>query len=126
MRTDGSRIIDPLGVVRVRTDQRLTMVWEEINLDFAVCHWDFNYRIPEEIVAKYGSRVRIRSDRDSAHFLVEPSDPAIEIEALKEEFGFETSAEYHDRHRLAYRELRAGNAPEPQRALHASRSQYSK
>jgi beta-ureidopropionase len=126
VRTDGSRIIDPLGAVRAKTDQRLTMIWEDIHLDFEVFHWDFNYAIPESIVAKYGDRVVVRSDRDSAHFLVEPRDPSIELESLKAEFGFESTAEYHDRHRVAYRALRDGLAAAPQQAAHASRSQYGK
>lgn len=126
VQSDGSRIIDPLGAVRAATDERLHMVYRDLNLDFAVSHWDFNYSVPESIISSYGERVDVSSDRNSAHFLVEPRDPAVRIDALKSEFGFETTAEYHDRHRAAYAELRAGGSAQPQTAAHAGRAQYSK
>ena len=126
VRTDGSRIIDPLGSVRTMTDQRLTMVWNDLSLDYAVCHWDFNYRVPDEIISKYGDRVFIQSDRDSGNVLIETRDGSIDIDSLKTEFGFETSSEYYERHRRAYRELRDGRPAKPQQALHATRPQYAK
>jgi beta-ureidopropionase len=126
VRQDRSRIIDPLGGELVQTDQRLNMVYRDINLDFAVSHWDFNYSVPDAILHRYGARVRVSSDRDSAHFLVEPMDPTISTNDLQQEFRFETTAEYHDRHRRAYEQLRAGRPALDQAALHADRPQYSR
>lgn len=126
VRTDGSRIIDPLGTVRARTDQRLTTVWADIGLDYAVCHWDFNYSIPERLVAEYGDRVAVTSNRDSAHFLLETRSEGLSIADLSRQFGFEDTATYHERHRRAYAALREGRAAEPQQPLHAERSQYTK
>ena len=126
VRQDRSRIIDPLGAELVQTDQRLNMVYRDINLDFAVSHWDFNYSVPDAILKRYGARVRVSSERDSAHFMVEPMDSSITVAALKEEFRFETTREYHDRHRKAYADLRAGHATPAQEAPHRDRPQYSR
>ena len=126
VRTDSSRIIDPLGRILATTDQRLNVITRDINLDFCVCHYDFNYGIPEQIMHRYGDRVAIRSDRDSAHFLVEPRDDAITVAQLQQEFGFESTFVYHQRHRDAYPLLREGKTPPPQIAAHAKRPQYAK
>ncbi|MBN1935413.1 MAG: carbon-nitrogen hydrolase family protein [Anaerolineae bacterium] len=122
--TDSSRIIDPLGQIIQRTDQRLNVIYRDINLDYCVSHWDFNYSIPDQIMARYGERVEIRSDRDSAHFLVEPRDDSITVAHLQQEFGFESTAQYHRRHRETYPALRAGEKPVPQSAGHGNRPQY--
>ena len=42
-------------------------------------------------MAAYPGRVEIRSDRDSAHFLVEPLDETVTIAQLQAEFGFEST-----------------------------------
>lgn len=123
---DKSRIVDPLGVVRAETDERLHIVHRDINLDFVVSHWDFNYTVPDQIRTAYGPRVAITSDRDSAHFLVEPIDPAVRVDEMKREIGFESTMEYHNRHRASYQLLRAGKDAPPQRAAHAGRNQYSR
>ena len=126
VRTDSSRIIDPLGQILVATDQHLNVIARDINLDFCVCHYDFNYSIPDQIMAAYGDRVTIRSDWNSGHFLVEPNDDAITIAQLQQEFGFESTAMYHQRHRDAYPALREGKTPPPQTALHGDHPQYAK
>jgi hypothetical protein len=126
VRTDSSRIIDPLGQIRLKTDQRLNVIYDDINLDFCVCHWDFNYSTADKIIKAYGENVAIRSDRDSAHFLVEPKDGTITIAQLQKEFGFESTQSYHQRHRNAYPMLRAGERPGPQVAAHGDRPQYAR
>jgi len=125
-RTDKSRIIDPLGTILAQTDQRLNVICRDINLDFCVSHYDFNYSIPDKIMETYPGCVEIRSDRDSGHFLVEPADDTVTIEQLHVEFGFESTFQYHQRHREAYRLLRQGKVPPAQRAAHGERPQYSK
>lgn len=126
VRRDRSAIIDPLARTRAVTDERVPWIYQDINLDFAVCHWDFNYSIPERISATYGDRVEVRSDLDSARFLVEPRDPSITIAQLQAEFGFETVQTYHQRHREAYAAIAAGMPPAPQKALHSDRPQYAR
>jgi predicted amidohydrolase len=126
VRTDSSRIINPLGQIILKTDQRLNVIHGDINLDYCVCHWDFNHGIPDRIMAKYGACVEIRSDRDSGHFMIEPKESTVTVDRLQQEFGFESTAQYHQRHRKVYPILRMGGTPEPQNAAHRDRSQYAK
>lgn len=125
VRTGRSRIIDPCGQIMCETNAEFPVVIRDVNLDFAVCHLDFNYRIPAQIQAKYAGRVDVRRHEPGcSHFVVEPVDPAITVESLQKEFGFETTQQYHDRHREAYRRLRDGRPLAPQDALHGRRPQY--
>jgi beta-ureidopropionase len=126
VRTDRSRIVDPCGTLLAQTDSITNIIWRDINLDYAVAHYDFNYPIPDRIQSAYGGRVEIRPHSDDGLFLVEPVDPAVSIAQLQKEFGFETRAQYHQRHREAYAQLRRGQAPRPQEALHGRRAMYSK
>jgi predicted amidohydrolase len=123
---DSSRIVDPLGQILAATDPHVNVIARDLNLDFCVCHYDFNYSIPDRIMAAYGDRVRIRSDFDSGHFLVEPADDVVTVAQLQSEFGFEGTSCYHQRHREAYALLREGKTPSPQRAHHGDRPQYAK
>jgi len=125
-RTDSSRIIDPLGQILHQTDERHNVIYRDINFDYCVCHYDFNHSIGDEIMAAYGARVEVRSDRDSGHFVVEPRDDALTIARLQHEFGFEPTAQYHQRHRDAYAELRAGRAAPAQQAAHGNRPMHAK
>jgi beta-ureidopropionase len=126
VRTDKSRIIDPCGVVLAETDDLSCVIYRDINLDYAVCHYDFNLPIPDRIMAAYPGRVEIRSHRDDAHFLVEPIDETLTVAQLQAEFGFEDTFLYHQRHRDAFERIHQGRSPLPQRAAHADRPQYSK
>jgi predicted amidohydrolase len=124
--TNSARIIDPLGQILAATDPRINVIALDINLDFCVSHYDFNYSIPDLIMVKYGDRVTIRSDFDSGHFLIEPNDDTITIVKVQQEFGFESTFQYHQRHRDAYALLREGKTPPPQTALHGDRPEYAK
>jgi predicted amidohydrolase len=126
VRADKSRIIDPLGRILAETDRHVNVISREINPDFIVSHYDFNYSIPDKIMKAYPGRVIIRSHVDDAHFLVEPIDDQITVEQLQKEFGFESSSLYHERHRRAYRMILQGKKPQPQKAAHSDRPQYSK
>jgi predicted amidohydrolase len=124
--TEKARIIDPLGSILAETDHHLNVLVRDINLDYAVCHYDFNYSIPDRIQAAYPDRVEIRSDWDAGHFLVEPTDPGLRVDALKREFGFISVQEYAQYHQNAYTALRAGKSPVPQPAAHGDRPMYQK
>lgn len=126
VRSDKSRIIDPLGVILAETDSHMNVICRDINLDFAVSHYDFNYSIPERIMKAYPGRVEIRSHLDDAHFLVEPTDDTLKTRQLQREFGFESTFQYHQRHREAYSLIHQGQLPVPQKAAHGDRPQYSK
>ncbi len=126
VRSDKSRIIDPLGVILAETDSHVNVIFRDINLDFVVSHYDFNYSIPERIMKAHPGRVEIRSHLDDAHFLVEPIDDTLKTRQLQREFGFESTFQYHQRHREAYSLIRQGQLPVPQKAAHGDRPQYSK
>lgn len=125
VRTDSSRIIDPCGTVLSRTDGTGPIIWRDINLDFMVAHSDFNYGIPGRIEKAYGDRVAVRRYADEGALLIEPTDPAIRTDAIKEEFGLESRREYLRRHQVAYEQLLAGKMPAPQVAAHGNRPMYS-
>lgn len=121
-----SRIIDPCGRAAASTDARAHFVVQDINLDFVVAHYDFNWGIPDRIMDTYPGRVKITSYLEDAHFIIEPTDPTLTTEQIRAQFGFEPSSQYHQRHREAYAALRAGRVPAPQKAAHGNRGQYSK
>ncbi len=121
-----SRIIDPCGRVVANTDERVNFVVQDVNLDFVVAHYDFNWGIPDRIMDAYPDRVKVTSYREDAHFIVEPTDRALTTAKLCAEFGFEPASQYHERHRKAHAALRAGKPPVPQTAAHGNRGQHSK
>jgi predicted amidohydrolase len=124
--SDKSRIIDPCGEVLAETDQHVNVVCRDINLDYVVSHYDFNYSVPDRIMKAYPGRVEVRSHLDEGHFLVEPVDDALTTKHLQHEFGFESVTQYFQRHREAYESIHHGKLPAPQKALHGDRPQYSK
>lgn len=126
VRTDRSRILDPLGTVLAQTDRLMNVAVRDINLDYAICHYDFNVRIPDRILAGYGGRVEIRSHEDDGLFLVEPTDAGVTTAHLREEFGFETVQQYYQRHREAFAALHNGKAPVPQSGAHGDRPMWGK
>jgi len=126
VRTSTARVIDPLGRALAETNAVTNVAWRDVNLDNVVCHYDFNYSVPDRILAKYGSRVDVRTDIDDASFLVEPTDPAVTTAQLRAEFGFESAEEYFRRHRAAFEAARRGHEPEPQQAAHGARPMYAK
>lgn len=126
VQTQKARFINPCGEVLAETDSLLNVIYRDINLDYAVCHYDFNYNIPEWIAERYPGRVKVSTYADAGHFLVEPMDVKITLEQLKEEFGFETVSGYTQFHEAAFARLRAGLAAVPQQAGHGERPMYTK
>jgi predicted amidohydrolase len=124
--TDNARIIDPCGAVLAETNGQVNVAVRDISLDFAVCHYDFNYSIPERLFAAYPGRVEVRTHWDDGLFFVEPTDPSLTMAQMQCELGFETYRQYHDRHRTAYAALERGESPSPQNAAHGSRPAYAK
>lgn len=121
-----ARIINPCGRVIAETDERVDLAIHDVNLDFVVAHYDFNWGIPDRIRDAYPGRVKITSYQYDEHFIVEPTDPTLTMDQLCAEFGFESASKYYERHRIAYRAFREGRTPPPQRAAHGNRGQYSK
>lgn len=121
-----ARIIDPCGSILAETNNLVNVIWRDINLDFAVCHMDFNYDIPDRISTAYPGQVEIRSHFDEGNFIVEPTDPSITISRLQKEFGFVNIQEYGHLHDSAYQMIKTGRQPVPVKALHGDRSMYIK
>lgn len=127
VRTGQSRVIDPLGTILLETQPDKQIIHRDINLDFATYHLDWNYGIEEKIKQAYDDRVDVRRPEPGcSHLIVEPIDPSITTRQLQEQFGFETTQQYHNRHRTAYQQLRNGQPAAPQQALHGKRPQYGK
>lgn len=126
VRSDRSRIIDPCGQVLAETDRLANVVVRDINLDYLVCHLDFNYSVPDLIMDAYPGRVDVRLHHDDGRFLVEPTDAGVTTEQLRKQFGFEPARQYFQRHREAYCALREGKQAQPQVAAHGNRPQYTK
>ncbi len=124
--TERARIIDPCGTIRAATDRLNQVVWQDINLDFALCHYDFNFAIPDRLRADFGDRVALHSHVPDGVFLIEPTDPTVTIAALRERLGFETAAEYFDRHRAAEAALAQAPTAPAQIAAHGTRPIYAK
>ncbi len=126
-RSGRTRVIDPVGEILKETTDSSPVIVRNINLDYVVCHLDWNYSVEDRIKAKYGDRVDVRTwDPGSGHFIVEPKDPSVTCARLQEEFGFESTFEYHNRCRAAYKRIRDGKPPVPQRARHGNRPQWGK
>ncbi len=124
-RSQRSRIVDPCGEIVAETNGSESLVSRPVNLDYIVSHLDWNMAIPDRIMAKYGDRVSVRQwVKGSSHFIVEPLDASVKVEALQQELGFEPTRLYHDRHRRAYPAVRAGKRASPQKALHGNRPQW--
>lgn len=126
VRTDRSMIIDPCGRILAETDSMVNIAYYDVSLDYVVCHYDFNYSIPDLILERYSGRIRVRSYKDDALFIVECMDRGLRIEDIQKEFSFESFQQYIDRHRYAYKCIHEGASPQPQKAAHGSRPQYQK
>jgi len=124
--TDNARIIDPCGTVLAETNGQVSVAVQDISLDFAVCHYDFNYSIPDRLLAAYPGRVEVRTHWDDAVSLVEPTDPTLTVAQMQADLGFESWRQYYDRHRATYAAIARGATPEPQAAAHGRRPAYAK
>lgn len=124
VRSNESRIINPCGRIVAKSGARTGVAVHDLNLDFSVCHYDFNFGIPARIAKAYGNRVRVSTYREDALFLVEPLDGKLTTKQLQKEFGFECAHTYFERHKKAYRQLLGGKKPLPQKAAHGDRAQY--
>ncbi|HSV73794.1 MAG TPA: carbon-nitrogen hydrolase family protein [Chthonomonadales bacterium] len=124
-RSGASRVVDPCGEVLAETTDADPIAVRDLNLDYVVAHTDWNLSVMRKLRERYDDRVAVRQwDAGSGHFLAEPVDPALTSELMMREVGFEPTALYHERHRRAYRALRAGRNPSPQRARHGRRPQW--
>jgi len=97
-----------------------------IDLDYIVCHYDFHTGVPEEMIARHGSGVGVRSYGEEGYFIVESNSDEVPLSKPVEEFGLESAQKYHARHVAAYEALLDGKAPEPQLTPYHDRAPYEK
>ena len=126
VQTDRARIIDPLGTILKESDSNMNVIWQDLNLDYAVCHYDFNYSVPDWLMEAYGERVTVRTNWDANHFIIEPCEIGLTIERLKQEIGFISVDDYVQLHRDAFERLHAGSIPDPQKTAHGDRPMFAK
>ncbi len=92
-----SGIIDKVGRWRIKTDRFSYWVWDRIELDTEVFHWDFQHDRPLEIYKRYGEKIKIESFEDEALFLIEPLTEDVKIEDIIREFNLLTYKDYISR-----------------------------
>lgn len=126
VRSNHSRIINPLGEVLDRTGRRSPIAARTIDLDYIVCHCDFHSGIWDDLVKMCGTDVTVRMQEEEGQFLVESNREDLQLSQLIERFGLVPRREYIERHRVAHRELRQGRTPKPQQPRFAGREPYVK
>jgi len=89
-----SGIIDNTGRWLKKTDRFSYWVWEDINLDRTVFHWDYQGDKVKKIIEKYGDKVKIETFGDEAIFTIEVIDKKLSIEKIKKEYNLVTYKEY--------------------------------
>ncbi len=89
-----SGIIDNTGRWLKKTDRFSYWVWEDINIDRTVFHWDYQGDRIKKIIEKYGDKVKIETFGDEAIFTIEVFDKNLSIEKIKKEFNLVTYEEY--------------------------------
>ncbi len=89
-----SGIIDNIGRWRVKTDRFFYWVWDKIELDTGVFHWDFQHDKPLKIWKRYRDKIRIESFEDEAIFTIEPLTDDIKLEDIIKEFNLITYRDY--------------------------------
>lgn len=82
-----SGIIDNMGRWLVKTNRFAYWVWDEIDIDKGVFHWDFQEGKVQDIRRKYGDKVKIETFADEALFTIEPLSEDLSLEMIVEEFG---------------------------------------
>lgn len=92
-----SGIIDNIGRWLVKTNRFSFWVWEEVNLDKGVFHWDFQEEKTRDIRRKYGDKVKIETFSDEALFTLEPLSEDLRLEKIIEEFGLVSYRDYLQR-----------------------------
>ncbi|MCM8818523.1 MAG: carbon-nitrogen hydrolase family protein [Candidatus Omnitrophica bacterium] len=92
-----SGIIDNTGRWLKKTDRFSYWVWEDINLERTVFHWDFEGVKVKEIVKRYKDRVKIETFGDEALFTIEVLDKSISIKDIIKEFNLVTYRDYKKR-----------------------------
>lgn len=102
-----SGIISPLGEQIAHTTNYFNYVTQEINLDYAVCHLDYNEEKLQTAKAKYGSSIKIHDPGLLGSILLTSETTKFSVQHVLQEFGIEELDDYMARarqHREQYLE----------------------
>lgn len=100
-------IISPLGEVLKKTGW-LAWIAHTIDLDYRVCHFDWNLQTVKNIKKKYGDAVNVNVMNEEGVFLIESTRDDLPLANILKEFPLESTRDYHRRHLEPYRKARAG------------------
>lgn len=102
-----SEIYSPLGEKLASTTNYCNYATARLNLDYAVCHLDFNSAAFRAAKEKYGAKLRIHDPGLLGSFLLTSETTEFSIQRVVEEFGIELLDDYMTRarrHRKQYTE----------------------
>lgn len=94
IRTLQSGVISNTGEWLARTDRFCAWAAATIDLERTVFHWDEQGHLLPDIVARYGSRLRVETYGHEAWFVLTPNDPDLAIAAVIAEFDLLTYRQY--------------------------------
>lgn len=90
-------IISPVGEVVARSTNYFNYITHNINLDYIVCHLDYNWHKLDEIKVKYGTKVNIFDPGYLGAVLVSSESDEFTAMDLVKEFELELLDEYFQR-----------------------------
>ncbi len=95
----GSRIVNPLGRILAESQLHHAFVHQQINLDFVVCHIDYNNQLWKPIKEKYGDKVEFDVMSYEAKFILYSHHPKVSAQDIVKEFGLRTLDRYWEMER---------------------------
>ncbi|MBI3923887.1 MAG: carbon-nitrogen hydrolase family protein [Armatimonadetes bacterium] len=99
----GSRIVNPLGRVIAESQLHYPFVQRTINLDYVVCHIDYNNQHWKPMKEKYGDQVELDVMSYEAKFILYSHHPKVTAQDLVKEFNLRTLDKYWEMERKARR-----------------------
>ena len=97
------RIINPVGSVVATSTNYFPYVTAKINLDYAVCHLDFNWDKFRAAKAKYGSKVGFFDPGKTGAALLTSETDEFTVMDIVKEFDIELLDDYFERSRISQR-----------------------
>lgn len=109
----GSLIVNPLGrVLGTSCVPNSEILTQRINMDFAVCHLDFNQRKLPELRRRFGADIEIEISEAEGHMLLTSIGTDRSVADICRELELETIQEFYTRYHTArHRALDTGPIP---------------
>lgn len=102
-----SEIISPQGEVFARSTNYFNHITADINLDYEICHLDFNWPKIEQAKQKYGSKIKVHDPGLLGSVLITSETDEFTIKDIVKEFELELLDDYFERalaHKRMYTE----------------------